>query len=311
MHLRNQPLYHETLIYSTYFAPRGRQRLYMLGSELSQRYLYPSDLLIGVLGSEGSGKSTLIQGLFPGLHLTNDDDGINMKQSPIYDFSEDNFFSGHTFHLDVRYELAFKQRYEIAEAINSVVSHGRRAVVEHFDLIYESLGYNAQVIFGIGEEVIVARPTLFGPHPGAIKKVVDKTIKYRLMAHTAEDITSYILEEDYKYKRPVLHSDIKHGFIISFKEKPEIDIEELEEKVLTIIEANLTVAASGEDTITFGDMKYFCTGVRTHVKSTSEIQNFHLHKEFKYNPITDEYYLMGMVGKKEIAGFEDITDLLE
>jgi len=283
----------------------------MLGSELSQRYLYPSDLLIGIIGSEGSGKSTLIQGLFPGLHLTNDDDGINMKQSPIYDFSSDNFFSGHTFHLDVRYELAFKQRFEIAQAINDVVSHGRRAVVEHFDLIYEALGYNAQVIFGIGEEVIVARPTVFGPHPDAIKKVVDKTIRYRLMAHTAEDITSYILEEDYKYKRPVLHSDIKHGFVISFKDKPNIDIDILEKKVLKIIEDNLPVIAAGEDTVAIGDMKYFCTGVRTHVKNTGEIQNFQLHREFKYNPINDEYYLLGMVGQKELAGFEDISDLLE
>ena len=62
-------------------------------------------------------------------------------------------------------------------------------IVEHFDQIYDALGFNAQILFGIGEEIIVARPNVFGPFPAAIKAVVEKTIKYRLMAHSAEDIT--------------------------------------------------------------------------------------------------------------------------
>jgi hypothetical protein len=72
----------ETLIYSAYYAPRGRQRLYMLAGELSNRYIYPNDLLIGIIGAEGSGKSTLIKGLFPGLELTNDDEGVNLRPMP-------------------------------------------------------------------------------------------------------------------------------------------------------------------------------------------------------------------------------------
>ncbi|MEW6711373.1 MAG: hypothetical protein AB1403_16230, partial [Candidatus Riflebacteria bacterium] len=66
---RNQSHF-ETLIYSVYYAPRGRPRLYTLAGQLAGRYLTPDDLLIGIIGAEGSGKSTLIKGLFPGLELT-------------------------------------------------------------------------------------------------------------------------------------------------------------------------------------------------------------------------------------------------
>ena len=303
--------YHETLIYSTYYAPRGRLRLYLLGGELARRYLYPTDLLIGIIGAEGSGKSTLIKGLFPGLELTNDDDGVNIQPAPIYSFHPEDYFAPHTFHIDVRYELAFKQKFEIAQAISEVVSHGRRVIVEHFDLIYETLGYNAQIIFGIGEEVIVTRPTVFGPFPKRIKDVVDRTIKFRLMAHSAEDLTSYVLARDYHYTPPILHSDVKHGFVISFPEKPRISIPELEVRVKDIILQDIPISIAGEDRIRFGEDEIYCTGTRTHVKSTGQIENFRLLKEYRYVPITREYLLVGIVGRKEIVGFEEINELLE
>jgi hypothetical protein len=299
--------YYETLIYSTYYAPRGRQRLYMLGSELSQRYLYPTDLIIGIIGAEGSGKSTLIKGLFPGLELTNDDDGVNARPALIYSFTPEDYFAPHTFHVDVRYELAFKQKWELCEAISKAVSHGRRVVIEHFDLIYDSLGYNAQIIFGIGEEVIVARPSVFGPFPSAIKSVVDKTIKYRLMAHSAEDITAQVLARDYAYRSGVLHSDVKHGFVINFMEKPDIDLNELEGQVLKIIAADLPITAAGENKISIGGEEMFCTGTRTHVKSSGRIENFRLVKKFRYHPIFKEYMLIGIVGDEEPAGYERIA----
>lgn len=298
----------ELLIYSSYYAPRGRNRLYMLSGLLSQRYVLPMDLLVGIIGSEGSGKSTLIKGLFPGLELTNDDDGVNITPAPIYSFSSDNYLSGHTFHIDVRYELAFKQKYEIVEAINNVITHGRRVVVEHFDLIYDSLGYNAQLLFGVGEEVIVARPTVFGPYPPVIKSIVDKTIKYRLMAHSAEDITSYILQKDYNYTNPILHSDVKHGFVIIFDKKPDINIKDLEKKVKDVIKSGVPIRPLGDDKIGIGDFSMYCSGARTHVKSSSEIVNFRLIKEYRYNPIPRTYLLIGTVGHKEIAGFEKILD---
>jgi len=302
---------HETLIYAAYYAPRGRQRLYRVAAQLSQRYLSPSDLLIGIIGAEGSGKSTLIRGLFPGLELTNDDDGVNLRPAPLYSFSPEDPFSGHTFHMDIRYELAFKQKHELVDAIKLAIAHGRRVVVEHFDLIYEALGYNAQVLFGIGEEIIVARPSVFGPFPRNIKAVVNKTIKYRLMAHSAEDITSLILARDYGYPLPAIHSDVKHGFVIGFPQKPTIDLDELERKVKAVIAQDVPICVAGEDRIRIGDQVMDCTGTRTHVKSSGQIENFRLLKEYRHNLITDEYMIVGMVGHEEIVGFEKITDFEE
>lgn len=301
----------ENLIYANYYAPRGRLRLYKLASELSQRYLYPTDLLIGIIGAEGAGKSTLIRGLFPGLELTNDDEGVNLTPTPLFELSESDFFSGHTFHIDVRYELAFHQKFEIVEAIHKAVLLNRRVVAEHFDLIYDSLGYNAQVLIGIGEEVIVCRPSVFGPFPASIKRVVDRTIRFRLMAHSAEDITSRILERDYGIKSPTLHSDVKHGFVIGLPDKPAVDIDGLERKVREVIEADVPINAVDENHIKIGEDLIYCTGTRTHVRSSGKIENFRMLHRIIYEPITREYLLVGIVGKQESAGFEELTPLLD
>ncbi|MBU1240983.1 alanine-tRNA synthetase second additional domain-containing protein [Myxococcota bacterium] len=298
-------------MYSAYYAPRGRQRLYLLAGELSARYLYPTDLLIGIIGSEGSGKSTLIKGLFPGLELTNDDVGVNIRPTPLYDFDPNDFFAPHTFHIDARYELAFHQKFDICEAISTIIRHGRRVVVEHFDLIQDAVGFNAHILFGIGEEVIVARPGIFGPWPSEIKKVVDKTIRYRLMAHSAEDITSYILAEEYNTTRKMLHSDVKHGFVIKFPQEPGIDLDELEAKVLDVIKKDLPIGPAGDDELGIGEWRMYCTGTRTHVKSTGMIENFHLKKEFIYDALSREYLLVGIVGNREIVGLEDMAYLQE
>ena len=37
-------------IYSTYFAPRGRSRIYTLGMQIAQLYLTPYDQNIGFIG---------------------------------------------------------------------------------------------------------------------------------------------------------------------------------------------------------------------------------------------------------------------
>ncbi len=58
MKLGQGTVHRETLLYATYYAPRGSNRLYMVAAELAQKYLTPTDLLIGILGAEGSGKST-------------------------------------------------------------------------------------------------------------------------------------------------------------------------------------------------------------------------------------------------------------
>ena len=52
-------------ILTSFYAPRGRSRIFELGIQLAQQYLSPFDLIIGVIGEAGSGKSALIKGMFP------------------------------------------------------------------------------------------------------------------------------------------------------------------------------------------------------------------------------------------------------
>ncbi len=262
----------ETLIYAVYYAPRGRQRLYALGRDIAQRHLYPTDLLVGIIGSEGSGKSTLLRGMFPGLELTNDDEGINFRSAPLFDFDPEHPLGPHTYHIDARYEQAFHQIWELAAAVMAAVRHGRRVIVEHFDLLYEQLGVNASVLIGVGEEVLVARPNVFGPQPDAVRDIAFRTVRYRKMAHTAEDLTSLVLSKQYGYEIPVQHSDVKHGFVIGFPADPGIDLAGLQAEVAGRIADDLPVIPVDENHIRIGDEQMACTGVRTHVKSTGQIQ---------------------------------------
>ena len=302
---------HETLIYAVYYAPRGRMRLYKLGREIAERHLLPTDLLVGIIGAEGAGKSTLIRGIFPGLELTNDDEGINLRSTPLFDFSETDRFGPHTYHIDVRYEQAFRQIWEIADAVTTALKHRRRVVVEHFDLLYPHLNFNAQILLGIGEEVVVARPNVFGPDPEAVRDIVYRTVKYRKMAHSAEDITSLILSRDYGIPIPELHSDVKHGFVIGFAEPPGIDLAKLEADVRAVIARDLPISPADEDHIRIGEATMPCTGVRTHVKSSGQIEDFRLLPELRFNPISQEHLLVGIVGTPiEDAGFDRILKIV-
>jgi len=301
----------ETLIYAVYYAPRGRLRLYNLGRDIANRHLFPTDLLVGIIGAEGAGKSTLIHGIFPGLELTNDDEGINLRSAPIFDFNENDRFGPHTYHIDVRFEQAFHQLWEIAEVVTEAIKHRRRVVVEHFDLLYPHLKFNAQIILGIGEEVVVARPNVFGPDPGAIRDIVHRTVKYRKMAHSAEDITSLILSKQYGYPIPDLHSDVKHGFVIGFNTPPAIDLRKLEQDIKDFIAHDLPITPADEDHIRIGDEIMECTGIRTHMKSTGQIESFRLLPELRFNPIDQKHLLVGIVGdQKEETGFDRILKIV-
>ena len=302
---------HETLIYAVYYAPRGRLRLYRRGRDIAERHRFPTDLLVGIIGAEGAGKSTLIRGVFPGLELTNDDEGINLRAAPLFDFDEADRFGPHTYHIDVRYEQAFHQLWEIAEAVATAIRHRRRVVVEHFDLLYPHLNFNAQIILGIGEEVVVARPNVFGPHPEAIREIVYRTVKFRKMAHSAEDITSLILSRQYGYPIPDLHSDVKHGFVIGFADPPAIDLKKLEADVLDYIRRDLPIMPADEEHIRIGDEVMECTGIRTHMKSTGEIESFRLLPELRFDPIDRRHLLVGVVGDaREEPGFDRILKIV-
>ena len=286
----------ESHIISSYFAPRGHNRMYALGMHLAQIYLSPFDKLIGIIGDAGAGKSALIRGMFPGLELTNDDDGVYVRPLPLLDIdSGSRFFSHHTYHVDIRFENGFTQMSVLADAINEALSMGKRVIVEHFELIYPLLGYNANLLIGAGEQILITRPNLFGPEPDEIKKVVYDSLPYRLMAHTAEDLCEHCMPaEDYERCG---HSDIKHGFIITFPGKePTFDIADLEAKVNDMIKQNLTVAYHDPEHVCIGDIIHPCTVPRIHVSSTGMVKDFHLLNQFVYDRLTDSYLLVGYVG---------------
>lgn len=135
---------HKSLIQSAFYAPRGRHRIYELGIQIAQQYLSPFDKLIGVIGDAGSGKSSLIHGMFPGLELTNDDDGVNVRPLPLLDVGmERGFYTPHTYHLDIRFETGFTQPHILADAIMEALNLNKRVIVEHFELIYPLLPRNA------------------------------------------------------------------------------------------------------------------------------------------------------------------------
>ncbi|MBQ3660959.1 MAG: alanine-tRNA synthetase second additional domain-containing protein, partial [Firmicutes bacterium] len=77
-------------LYSVYFAPRGSVRMFELGAQIAQQHLSPFDHIIGILGESGAGKSMLIKGMFPGLELTNDDAGVNVRPLPLLNIDEEN-----------------------------------------------------------------------------------------------------------------------------------------------------------------------------------------------------------------------------
>lgn len=287
----------ESHVLSSYFAPRGHQRMYALGMQLAQLYLSPFDKLIGIIGEAGSGKSALIRGMFPGLELTNDDDGVYVRPLPLLEQdSMMSLFAPHTYHIDIRFENGFTQMHVLADAIIEALHKGKRVIVEHFDLIYPILGFNANLLIGVGEQVLISRPTIFGPEPQEIRSTVYKSLSYRLMAHTAEDLCEFCMPAEDLARCG--HDDVKHGFVISFPDtEPSFDIVELEKKVHSLIQENLPVTYVDSNHVSIGGHLHACTGPRIHTTHTGEIVNFHLLHHFIYDRFNHRYLLVGCVGE--------------
>ena len=296
-----------THILSSYFAPRGHNRMYALGMQIAQLYLNPHDRLIGIIGEAGSGKSALIRGMFPGLELTNDDNGVYVRPLPLLDQDRGfAFFSPHTYHVDIRFENGFTQMATLADAITEALEKGRRVVVEHFDLVYPFLGANANILIGVGEQVLIARPNIFGPEPEEIRDAVYKSLPYRLMAHTAEDLCEMCMTEHDRERCG--HDDVRHGFAIYFPDTPpEIDIPALEAQVNAIIAENLPVGYVDDNHISVGDRVHKCNGPRIHVHRTGQIENFRLMHHLIYDRFKRRYVLVGCVGE----GAEEILKRLD
>lgn len=300
---------HESLMYAVYFAPRGKVRLLNLGYQLGQRHLNPLDKLIGVIGNAGAGKSLLINGMFPGLELTNDDSGINIRPLPLMAHMEEGKYPHHLYHLDVRFEMAFTPLYQLAEAVRGALRQHRRVVVEHFELIYPLLQMNGEILIGIGEEVIVTRPNIFGPLPEDIAKIVFKSLRYRRMAHTAEDLTISILHREIGYQGPLAHDDVKHGFVLEFFEKPNFNPKDVEKLVLESMERGNDIQYLDEEHIALGSDVIPCTGPRIHMRNTAEVEHFQLIPEFKYDPISKLYLMVGLVGADRPVDLQDLNKL--
>ncbi|MDK2927850.1 MAG: hypothetical protein PWR31_1541 [Bacillota bacterium] len=292
---------------AVYFAPRGKERLLTLGNHLAQHYLNPKDRLVGFIGLAGTGKSLLIRGMFPGLELTNDDENVNVRPLPLVRDVREGSFRSHTYHVDAHFELAFVSLTELVEAVETAVLAGRRVVVEHFDIIAAALPMNAELLVGVGEEVIVTRPTIFGPRAGEIAGRVFASTRYRKMVHTAEDLTALVLA-DMGVPPANFHSDISHGFILEYVDKLEVDLAQVEQKVHQYIAADLPVAYHDEQHIKIGERLFPCTGPRIHVARTGDVQGFSLVPRLYLDPLSRLYLLVGMVGGAEKGRMEAASD---
>ena len=293
---------------STYYAPRGRQRIYDLGIQLSQIYLHPDDRLIGIMGDPGCGKSALVRGMFPGLELTNDDDGVNVRPLPLLEEGGFGFFKPHTYHVDIRFEQGFSSLSTLADAIMEAVHNGKRVVVEHFELVYPLLPINADLLIGIGEEIVVTRPSLFGPEPQELYDSVHRSLPYRLMAHSAEDLVELFLPPQ-ELER-CSHGDIRHGFILYFPDtKPEIDPKLLQEQVDDLIAQDLPITYADDHHITIGDRLHVCTGPRTHVRRTGQIENFRLLYDLIYDRRNRRWLLLGGVGPDSLDNLKKLEGM--
>jgi hypothetical protein len=206
------------------------------------------------------------------------------------------FFSPHSYHVDIRFETGFTQLSELADCILEAIKRGKRVIIEHFELVYPLLKMNADLLVGVGEEVVIARPNVFGPEPYEVRDIVYASLPFRLKSHTAEDLCEMLLpEEDYKRCG---HDDVRHGFAIYFPDTPpDIDIPALEAQVNAIIAENLPVGYVDDNHISVGDKIHKCNGPRIHVHRTGQIQNFRLMHHLIYDRFKKRYVLVGCVGE--------------
>ena len=113
----------------------------------------------------------------------------------------------------------------------------------------------------------------------------------------------YYMGDGYAQDGP--RSDVRHGFVLEFENKPDVDVYELEKKVKDAVKQDLSVSYYDENHVQIGEMVLECLGPRMHVSSTGKIEDFTLVKDYPIDPRTGYYMLVGLIGKHRS---EDLSD---
>ena len=158
---------------------------------------------------------------------------------------------------------------------------------------------------GIGEEIIITRPNMFGPLPENIAKIVHKSVVYRKAAHTLEDLCVHFMGEGYAQDGP--RSDVRHGFVLEFEQKPDVNLFQLEKKVKEAVAQDLPVSYYDEHHVQIGPYILECLGPRMHISSTGKIGDFTLVKEYPQDPRNGYYMLIGLLGQHQSDDIKDFN----
>ena len=247
----------------------------------------------------------------PGVDYARVQASMGSNTLPLLDLDDSrSFYQPHTYHLDIRFEMGFTQPHVLADAIIEALARGKRVLVEHFDLIYPLLHRNADLMIGVGEQIIISRPTIFGPEPVEFVNVVHSSLPYRLMAHTAEDLCEMHMSPE--LVNSCVHDDVHHGFVLAFREDhPEIDLAELERLVQADIAADLPVEYADENHIAVGGRMHECSGPRTHVSATGKIYGFRLYPKIVCDMQQGRYLLIGFIGEHSEEEMRNLRESLE
>ena len=100
--------------------------------------------------------------------------------------------------------------------------------------------------------------------------------------------------------------------MLAFYERaPQIDIEELEKKVKADIVRDVPVTYADESHILVGDYRHRCSGPRTHVTSTGNIEGFALYPEIIFDNQRNRYLLVGFVGENSAECLKRLKNNLQ
>ena len=289
----------DLLFFSVYFSPRDPAGMQRLGNRLAQRHLMPLDRLIGIIGDKACGKSSFTRGMFPGVELMDETEGYDPTVVSGLELSKSLFYNKQTYHAVVSEELTESQLEEFAQCVFNLLDNDKRVIVENFERLYPYLKLNAQLLIGIGGEIIATRPNVFGPEPEMVAKNVYRTLKNRRLAYGAQLLTQKVITRMLPDGVSFDQGNIKQGFVLEFEKKPDINIDEVERQVNQMIAENAEIAGSVAE-----------TGMRMYCERAGEIGSCSLIKELSQNPINMRYQLIGSVGGETVMPAKYLNSII-